>query len=175
MAFKQLKGLRWPDLITFTGLLAVTVSMFCSYRHRFLAAYALLFVQLVCDFFDGRLARKIGGGILGLYLDSFSDFVSVCASVVFGWFLGVTGLPMLIAGFLNIAAAAIRLSYFTVRKKGGATDFTGLPTVAAAVGAATLALLGYFLLPHLIKWFVILYFAAAVAMVSDLRIKKPAL
>jgi phosphatidylserine synthase len=172
MIFKQLRALRWPDLFTLLGLLCVSSSVYCSFKHLFTAAYVLLLAQLALDYVDGKLARTIGGGALGVYLDSFSDFMSVCASVVFGWFIGIENLPMYIAGFLNIGAAAVRLSYFTVRKKRGSKDYTGVPTVLASVLVTSLAFLGYVFFEAYIQWFAILYFASAVAMISDLKVKK---
>jgi phosphatidylserine synthase len=126
-------------------------------------------VQFLFDYFDGKLARAIGGGTLGVYLDSFTDFMAVSSSVVFGWFIGINGIVMLIAGFLNIGAASIRLAYFTANKQNG---FTGIPTVLAASGVSTLAFAGYLLFPTHLLWFVIFYFISAVAMISDLRLKK---
>jgi phosphatidylserine synthase len=168
--FKQLRTLRWPDLPTLLGLLCVSSSGYCSFKGFFWAvAYALILAQFIFDYVDGKLARTIGAGILGIYLDSFSDFMAVAAAVVFGWFVGIDGLAMYIAGFLNIGAAAVRLSYFTVNKHKG---FTGVPTVLAAVTVSTLAYLGYFFAKANIGWFVVFYFASAVAMISDLRLRK---
>jgi phosphatidylserine synthase len=172
MIYKQLKALRWPDLFTLLGLFCVSSSVYCSFKNLFTAAYVLLLAQLVLDYLDGKLARTVGGGVLGIYLDSFSDFMAVCASVVFGWFVGIENVPMYIAGFLNIGAAAVRLSYFTVRKKRGASDYTGVPTVLAAVVVTTLVFLGYIFLRTYLQWFAGLYFGSALAMISDLRVKK---
>lgn len=169
MIFKQLRTLRWPDLPTLLGLLCVSSSVYFSFKGSFAVAYVLLLSQFVFDYLDGKLARRIGGGILGVYLDSFSDFMAVSAAVVFGWFVGITGPAMYIAGFLNIGAAAVRLSYFTVTRHKG---FTGVPTVLAAVAVATIAYLGYFFAGTGISWFVVFYFVSAVAMISDLRVKK---
>ena len=167
--FKQLRPLRWPDLSTLLGLLCVSSSVYCSFKGLFAVAYVLLLAQLAFDYADGKLARTIGGGVLGVYLDSFADFMAVSAAVVFGWFVGIDGVAMYIAGFLNIGAAAVRLAYFTANTQKG---FTGVPTVAAAGTVATLAYLGYFFAGASIGWFVIFYFASAVAMISDLRIRK---
>ena len=169
MIFKQLRTLRWPDLSTLLGLLCVSTSVYCSFKGSFAAAYGLLLAQFVFDYVDGQLARAMGGGALGVYLDSFSDFMSVSASVVFGWFVGIQGPAMSIAGFLNIGAAAVRLAYFTVNKQKG---FTGVPTVLAAVTVSTIAYLGYFFAGANIGWLVVFYFASAVAMISDLKIRK---
>jgi CDP-diacylglycerol--serine O-phosphatidyltransferase len=169
MMFKQLRTLRWPDLLTLAGLLCVSFSVYFSFKGYLAIAYVLILTQFLLDYFDGRLARAIGGGALGLYLDSFTDFMAVASSVVFGWFAGVTGTAMLIAGFLNVGAASIRLAYFTAYKQKG---FTGVPTVLAASAVSTIAFLGYiFVQPHLL-WFVIFYFVSAAAMISDLRLKK---
>ena len=126
-------------------------------------------MQLLLDYFDGKLARAIGGGVLGIYLDSFTDFMAVSASVVFGWFVGINGIAMLIAGFLNIGAASIRLAYFTAYKQKG---FTGIPAVLAASAVSTIALLGYLFTKEYLVWFAIFYFISVVAMISDLRLKK---
>jgi phosphatidylserine synthase len=95
--------------------------------------------------------------------------MAVASSVVFGWFVGINGTAMLIAGFLNVGAASIRLAYFTVNKQKG---FTGVPTVLAASVVSTIALLGYLFAQTYLVWFVVFYFVSAIAMISDLRMKK---
>lgn len=166
MLFTQLRTLRFPDILTLLGLLCVSISIYYSFTGLIVIAYILILTQFILDYFDGKLARIFGGGALGLYLDSFTDFMAVASSVVFGWFLGITGIAMLIAGFLNIGAASIRLAYFTAYKQKG---FTGIPTVLAASAVSTIALLGYLFIPENLNWFVIFYFVSAVAMVSDLK------
>jgi CDP-diacylglycerol---serine O-phosphatidyltransferase len=169
MLFKQLRTLRLPDLLTLLGLLCVSLSVYFSFKGFFVIAYVLILMQFLLDYFDGKMARAIGGGALGLYLDSFTDFMAVASSVVFGWFIGINGVAMLIAGFLNVGAASIRLAYFTAYKQKG---FTGIPTVLAASVVSTIALLGYLFVPANLVWFVVFYFISAVAMISDFRLKK---
>lgn len=169
MLFKQLQTLRWPDLPTLLGLLCVSSSAYFSYKGIFWVAYVLILAQFIFDYADGKLARTIGEGALGVYLDSFSDFMSVTASVVFGWFVGIDGPVMFVAGFLNLGAAAVRLAYFTANKQKG---FTGVPTVLASVIVSTIAYLAYSFAKADIGWFVVFYYASAVAMISDLRLKK---
>jgi len=169
MIFKQLRTLRLPDVLTLLGLLCVSFSVYFSFKGFLVIAYVLILTQFLLDYFDGKLARAIGGGALGVYLDSFTDFMAVSSSVVFGWFVGIDGIAMLIAGFLNIGAASIRLAYFTAYKQKG---FTGIPTVLAASGVSTIAFLGYLFIPAYLDWFVIFYFLSAVAMISDLKLKK---
>ncbi len=167
--FKQLCTLRWPDLPTLLGLLCVSTSAYCSYKGLLGVAYALILAQFIFDYADGKLARTIGGGTLGVYLDSFSDFMAVAASVVFGWFVGINGPAMFLAGFLNLGAAAVRLSYFTTVKQKG---FTAVPAVLAASAVSTIAYLGYLFANPSLGWFVVFYFVSALAMISDMRLKK---
>jgi phosphatidylserine synthase len=167
--FKQLQTLRWPDLPTLLGLLCVSSSVYYSYKGVFAVAYGLILAQFAFDYVDGKMARSIGAGALGIYLDSFSDFMAVAASVAFGWFVGIDSFAMYVAGFLNIGAAAVRLAYFTINKQKG---FTGIPTVLAASAVSTIAYLGFFFAKAHIGWFVGFYFVSAVLMISDLKIKK---
>jgi CDP-diacylglycerol---serine O-phosphatidyltransferase len=169
MLFKQLRTLRLPDMLTLLGLMCVSFSVYFSFKGLIMIAYALVLMQFVLDYFDGKLARAIGGGALGVYLDSFTDFMAVFSSVVFGWFVGINGIAMLVAGFLNIGAASIRLAYFTAYKQKG---FTGIPTVLAASAVSTLALLGYLFAREYLVWFAIFYYVSAIAMISDLKLKK---
>jgi len=168
MLFKQLQTLRLPDMVTLLGLLCVSFSVYFSLKGLFVVAFVLILMQFLLDYFDGKLARSIGGGALGVYLDSFTDFMAVSASVVFGWFIGINGTAMLIAGFLNVGAASVRLAYFTAYKQDG---FTGVPTVLAASGVSTIVLLGHYFAPAYLNWFVVFYFVSALAMISDLKLK----
>jgi phosphatidylserine synthase len=169
MLFNQLRSLRLPDMLTLLGLLCVSLSVYFSFKGFLLIAYVLILMQFLLDYFDGKLARSIGAGTLGIYLDSFTDFMAVAASVVLGWFAGINGIAMLIAGFLNVGAASIRLAYFTAYKQKG---FTGIPTVLAASTVSTIAFLGYLFIRAHLAWLVIFYFVSAVAMISDLKLKK---
>ena len=169
MAFIQLRTLRWPDVSTLLGLLCVSFSVYFSLTGYPVIAYVLILLQFLFDYLDGKIARAYGGGALGVYLDSFSDFMSVAASVVFGWFAGVDSYFMLAAGFLNLGAAAIRLAYFTAYKQKG---FTGVPTVLAASAVSTITFLGYLFAGEYLDWFVIFYFVSAAAMISDIQLKK---
>ena len=158
-----------PDTLTLLGLLCVSSSVYFSFKGFLVIAYVLMLTQFLLDYFDGKLARAIGGGVLGVYLDSFTDLMAVAASVVFGWFAGINGVAMLIAVFLNVGAAAIRLAYFAAFKQKG---FTGIPTVLAASAVSTIAFLGHLFVRAHLAWFVVFYFVSPAAMISDLKLRK---
>ena len=81
MSFNQLRTLRFPDILTLLGLLCVSASVYYSFTGLLVIAYILILTQFLLDYFDGKLARAIGGGALGIYLDSFTDFMAVASSV----------------------------------------------------------------------------------------------
>src|SRR5450759_922133 len=56
MIFKQLRALRWPDMLTLLGLLCVSFSVYFSFKGFLLIAYVLILMQFLLDYFDGKLA-----------------------------------------------------------------------------------------------------------------------
>jgi CDP-diacylglycerol--serine O-phosphatidyltransferase len=133
-------------------------NMFCGYAcivHSMRAATgadreeqlstAALFIgfAFVLDALDGRIARMTGTtSAFGLEFDSLADVVSfgvAPAILAFQWGLQPLGRIGWAAGFLFVAAAAVRLARFNIQS--GSQDkryFVGLPSpTAAAVPAAT--------------------------------------
>lgn len=120
-----------------------------------LAAHSLssawfVFLAWGFDMADGPAARRLGvSSPFGAVLDSLCDAVS------FGVFPGLLiatagGLASWIAGAAYLAAALVRLSRFTAAALDGAARpppthprvFTGLPSPAAAMAVASVALFG---------------------------------
>jgi CDP-diacylglycerol---serine O-phosphatidyltransferase len=133
-------------------------NMFCGYAcivHSMRAATgadraeqlstAALFIgfAFVLDALDGRIARMTGTtSAFGVEFDSLADVVSfgvAPAILAFQWGLQPLGRIGWAAGFLFVAAAAVRLARFNIQS--GSQDkryFVGLPSpTAAAVPAAT--------------------------------------
>jgi phosphatidylserine synthase len=169
MIFKQLHALRWHDLLTLLGLLCVSFSMYVSFKGMLSIAYLLILMQLLFDYFDGKVVRAIGGDVIGISLDSLSDFMAVASSLVFGWFLGINGIAMLIAGLFNVGAASLRIAYSTIYKQ---KNFIGIPMMLAASLVSTIALLGSLFAQAHLGWFVMFYFISAVVMLYDVKLKK---
>src|SRR4029450_2447886 len=125
-------------------------NMFCGYAcivhaMRSELATAALFIgfAFVLDMLDGRIARMTGTtSAFGLEFDSLADVVSfgvAPAILSFQWGLQPLGRIGWAAGFLFVAAAAVRLARFNIQS--GSQDkryFVGMPTPAAAcIPAAT--------------------------------------
>ena len=116
-------------------------NMFCGYacivhamHGEFHTAAAFIGVAIVLDMLDGRIARMTGTtSAFGLEFDSLADVVSfgVAPAVLsFAWGLQPLGRIGWAAGFLFVAAAAVRLARFNIQS-GGTQDkryFVGLPT-----------------------------------------------
>jgi CDP-diacylglycerol--serine O-phosphatidyltransferase len=125
-------------------------NMFCGYacivhamRGEFATAAPFIGFAIVLDMLDGRVARLTGTtSEFGVEFDSLADVISfgvAPALLAFTWGLQPLGRVGWAAGFLFVAAAAVRLARFNIQ---AATQdkkyFAGLPSpAAAAVPAAT--------------------------------------
>ena len=125
-------------------------SMFCGYacivyamRGEFATAAPFVGFAIVVDMLDGRIARMTGTtSAFGVEFDSLADIISfgvAPAILAFAWGLQPLGRLGWAAGFLFVAAAAVRLARFNIQ--AGSTDkryFVGMPSPAAAgIPAAT--------------------------------------
>ena len=104
---------------------------------RYTDAAIAIFVAMVMDLLDGRVARLMKAtSQFGVEYDSLADVVSFCVApgfLVFSFALAHLGRPAWFAAFLFVICGALRLARFNVYT--GVTDkrfFTGLSTPAAA-------------------------------------------
>ncbi len=174
MIRKQLSALRLPDFITLLGLAASIFAVFTLWRsENVLLAYFGILGQIVADFLDGRIARRMKlENTLGVHLDNFADFFTIFATLVLGWRMGIEHvLASWIFGFFLIAAA-IRLAYFTVENAGKLRYFSGVPTTAVSFSVSTLLILNFFYGFAPINVFLGIYLLAGILMISSLRIPK---
>ena len=151
---KKLKKARFalPSLITLG-------SVFCSFMaiatvmdamplqgaerlDKIFIAALLILASIVCDLFDGKVARKTGtSSKFGMELDSLADGVSfgvAPAFVMYGFMLHQAGIFGIIACFLYVSGTLVRLARFNIEApdEGVQTYFKGIP---APGGAATVA------------------------------------
>ncbi|MBI4264313.1 MAG: CDP-diacylglycerol--serine O-phosphatidyltransferase [Acidobacteria bacterium] len=125
-------------------------NMFCGYacivyamRGGFATAALLIGLAIVLDMLDGRIARLTGStSAFGIEFDSLADVISfgvAPAILAFSWGLYPLGRLGWAAGFLFVAAAAVRLARFNIQSAvQDKRYFAGMPSPAAAgVPAAT--------------------------------------
>jgi len=146
------RGIYWlPNLFTLTALFSGFYAIVQAMSGRFEQAAIAIFVAMVLDGLDGRVARLTRTqSAFGAELDSLSDMVSfgvAPALVVYVWalqdFAAIKTIPVLgpwlsaklgwIAAFVYSACAALRLARFnTTLDVVDKRFFQGLPSPAAA-------------------------------------------
>lgn len=166
-----------PNLFTTSALFSGFFAVVAGINGDFTAASVAIFIAMVLDGLDGRVARLTNTqSAFGAEYDSLSDMLSFGVApglVAFTWILQDIGKTGWVVAFLYVACAALRLARFNVQL--GSVDkkwFIGLPSPsAAALIAATVwtfhsfdaDALGFKLLMMLVVA------AAGVLMVSNIR------
>ncbi|WP_198970566.1 CDP-diacylglycerol--serine O-phosphatidyltransferase [Xylophilus sp. ASV27] len=135
---KRRKGIYiLPNLFTLAALFGGFYAIVMAMNGRFDLAAAGVFVAMVLDSLDGRVARMTNTqSAFGEQMDSLSDMVSFGAApalIAYEWGLRGLGRWGWIAAFVYCACAALRLARFNVNTT--VVDkryFQGLPSPAAA-------------------------------------------
>src|SRR5438876_8844658 len=125
-----------PNLLTAAALFAGFYAIVQAMNGRFDQAAIAIFVAMVLDGLDGRVARLTKTqSAFGAEYDSLSDMVSFGAApalVVYEWALRSLGKLGWIAAFVYVAGAALRLARFnTMLDVADKRYFPGLPRPAA--------------------------------------------
>lgn len=168
-----------PSAITLTGAACALLSMLWAPVHPYWACNAII-VAALCDMLDGRVARALGAhSEIGGQLDSLVDVIAFGVAPAFlayhagAWQLGAVGdVPLaLLPLFAFVAASAVRLALFNVRK-GPSDGFIGIPTPVAALLVTTVIMtrheLGWTVLVRAETLTAVLV-GAAILMVAPLR------
>jgi CDP-diacylglycerol--serine O-phosphatidyltransferase len=132
-----------PSLFTMANMFCGYACIVYSMRGEFATSAPFIGFAIVLDMLDGRIARLTGStSAFGVEFDSLADVISfgvAPAILSFSWGLQPLGRLGWAAGFLFVAAAAVRLARFNIQS--GSVDkryFVGMPSPAAAgVPAAT--------------------------------------
>ena len=126
-----------PNAFTTASLFAGFFAIVQSMNGRFETAAIAIFIAMVLDSLDGRVARMTNTqSAFGEQYDSLSDMVSFGAApslIMYEWALRDLGKWGWIAAFVYVAGAALRLARFNTNI--GVVDkrfFQGLPSPAAA-------------------------------------------
>ena len=130
-----------PNLFTTAGLFAGFYAIIAAIRGDFEPAAIAIFIAMVMDGLDGRIARMTNTqSAFGAEYDSLADMVSFClapALVIFQLALLDTGKVGWMVAFVYAACGALRLARFNTQL--GTADkryFQGLPSPAAAACVA---------------------------------------
>ncbi len=136
--FKRRRGIYLlPNLFTTAGLFAGFYGIVAAMNLRFEAAAITIFIAMIMDGLDGRIARLTNTqSAFGLEYDSLSDLIAfglAPALIVYQWSLSSWGKLGWLAAFVYVAATALRLARFNTQADSeGRQFFQGLPSPAAA-------------------------------------------
>ncbi|MFP4599158.1 MAG: CDP-diacylglycerol--serine O-phosphatidyltransferase [Persicimonas sp.] len=132
-----------PNLLTLTsvfcGISSIQLAITAQTAEQLQLAAWLIVAAMLCDLFDGRVARMTGAqSEFGVQLDSLADAVSfgvAPAMLLYSWGLEPLGVLGLFFAFVYAGCAIMRLARFNVTAKadgGKSRYFEGLPTPLAA-------------------------------------------
>jgi CDP-diacylglycerol--serine O-phosphatidyltransferase len=180
--WQELRARRGKGIYLLTSLLT-TGNLFCGFfamlltvQGRYTEASLAIFVAMIMDALDGRVARLMKAtSQFGVEYDSLADVVSfgvAPAFLLYAFALSELGRPAWFAAFLFVICGALRLARFNVFT--GATDkrfFVGLPIPAAAavVCGAVIFLHGEELTRWLRGAVAVMTYLVALLMVSTFR------
>jgi CDP-diacylglycerol--serine O-phosphatidyltransferase len=136
----------FPSLLTTGNLFCGFFALILSVEHRYTEAAVAIFVAMVMDLLDGRVARLMKAtSQFGVEYDSLADVISFCvapAFLLYSFALHSLGRPAWFGAFLFLVCGALRLARFN--DQTGSADrrfFVGLSTPAAAGVAASVVIL----------------------------------
>ena len=168
-----------PNLLSLAGLACTVLAIYFSLTGLYAAAMIGMVWAVAFDWADGLVARKLKGRTatdakFGGQLDVVIDIVSygVTPAILLLSYGNFEPL-FLIGAFIMIAAAAIRLSYFSTYGLAGGTKYTGL-----ALDNNSLILVSVFLLHGVVShevFTIILYLSGvglAILNVSEIKTPK---
>lgn len=126
-----------PNLFTTGAMFAGFYAITSAINGRFETAAIAMFIAMVLDGLDGRVARLTHTqSEFGVQYDSLSDMVSFGAApaiVMYLWTLSTMGQVGLFAAFVHMAGGALRLARFNTQVEvADKRYFQGLPSPAAA-------------------------------------------
>jgi archaetidylserine synthase len=173
----MVKLLSVADLITLLNAVLGFLSLLTAFSGQLQLAASLIFLGLLADGLDGIVARRLGNGRIGEFLEPMADLISLSVAPLVLFYMvyddvltSQLSLHVLVGGVLvfSLLCSIIRLSSFSLLKEK--SFFVGLPTSASALFLVVLV----FLRPTI--WYVIpVLLLLSLAMISSIRFPKPGL
>lgn len=137
-----------PNLFTTASLFAAFYSLVASMKGQFDASVIAIFIGMIADGLDGRIARLTNTQTrFGAEYDSLSDMVTFGVApslLVYNLILGQLGKLGWLVAFVYTAAVALRLARFNTRlETADKRYFQGLPCPPSAALMASFSWLCY--------------------------------
>lgn len=150
MNFEKIKHagiITIPSLFTMGNIGCGFFSIMASINGQYSKAGWLIFIAMLLDTFDGRVARMLNAeSSFGVEMDSLADLISFCTAPAFLiYYVALQNITVFGAqiAFIFVLFGAIRLARFNAMAHAGKSSkqyFTGLPVPAAAAVLVSFAL-----------------------------------
>jgi len=173
----MIKLLSVADIITIINAMLGFLAILMVLSSQYQLAALFIFLGLLADGLDGIIARRMGNGRLGEYLETIADTVSLSVApltliyaIYYPTIISQVSLHLLLGAVLlfSFICSIIRLSSFSLFKEKHV--FVGLPTSASAMFLVLISFLK--IDPLYCMPFIVIF---ALAMISPLRFPKPGL
>jgi len=173
--FRLFKLMKFADFFTLFNVALGLISIVFSINNNFRYAAIVLFVAVVFDYLDGKIAKAMKQqNVFGKELDSLADTVSFgVAPAIFGFSLMQTASSLkqfqmtfgIIALTVFLFCGILRLARYNIMDMKG--SYQGMPITLNGI----IIPLVYFMNVN-VKFYPYIYLALGILMVSSLRIKK---
>jgi archaetidylserine synthase len=170
----MIKLLSAADFITITNAVLGFLALLRVFSNQLQLAASLILLGLLADGLDGIVARRIGKGQMGEYLESVADIISLSVAplaLVYKMYYDAVSSHLsmhLLLGMVlvfSMICSIVRLSSFSLLKEKH--SFIGLPTSVSAM----FLVLTSFLKPDI--WVILPFIIVlALAMISSVRFPK---
>ncbi len=170
----MIKMLSAADIITITNAVLGFLAIVLIFSNQFPLAAVLILIGLLADGLDGIVARRIGNGQMGEFLEAIADSISLSVAplvlfykIRYDLLAPQLSLNLLISVIITFSflCCLLRLSSFSTLKKQ--SFFLGLPASANAIFLVMASFLPvdlWYILP-----FIVLF---ALLMISPIRFPK---
>jgi archaetidylserine synthase len=171
----MIKLLSIADLVTLLNATLGFLAVLLVFSNEFQLAASLILLGLLADGLDGMVARRLGHGKIGEFLEPLADMISLSVAPLALFYKmyydAVVGQPSvhLFLGCVlvfSLLCSLVRLSYFSLLKEK--QFFVGLPTSASAMFVVLTSFLDLELWVPLVVIIVL-----SLLMVSSVRFPKP--
>lgn len=158
--------IKFSDIFTLGNVLFGLAAIFFAINKNYLAMSASLFLAVIADYLDGKLARKLGQEtIFGKELDSLADTISFgVAPAIFGFSLIQTNLAMFSFAIFMFCGILRLAKYNIMNLKGG---YEGMPITLNGI---IIPILFFLKIPA--DFYPYIYILLGILMVSNVRFKK---
>jgi len=168
---EMFKMLKLPDYFSLAGLVLALVSIFMSFRGEIALAVLFIYLSVVADFLDGKVARYMKRqGNFGKTLDSLCDVVLyLLGIVIFSYAVGLQSTAAIIGYIFFIVAGITRLTRFTLM---GTVEncYVGMPVSCSLIVPPLYYILAHFNIS--LNYMLIFFYAMPFLMVSSIKVKK---